>query len=135
MSTLIKKYRNRRLYDTEISQYITVDQLLGYVLKGKPFHVQDVSNGNDITGPTLLQILVETEAGATQFLSPYVLTQLIMLAHHPMNETFKKMLEQFFQSFDKNMRDNPYLNNLQESSTAWQQHMQDLVKQWQGFFK
>lgn len=133
MSRLIKKYKNRRLYDTEKSQYITVEELLQYVVDGIAFHVQDSTTNADITSSTLLQIFVEMEATPTPFLSPEMLRQMIILAHHPMNQSFKNMLSQFFASMEKfTPAAAPYL---QPSTTVWQEQMQDFIKQWQGFFK
>ena len=90
MTRLIKKYKNRRLYDTETSQYITVDDLQRYVIDGMSFRVEDSTTKEDITTSTLLQIFVEMEAGPTKFLSPEMLRQLICLAHHPMNQSLKE---------------------------------------------
>ena len=57
MTRLIKKYKNRRLYDMDNSQYITLEDLKQYVLKGYDFRVEDSTTGNDITNANLLQIL------------------------------------------------------------------------------
>lgn len=132
MIRLIKKYKNRRLYDTEKSQYITVEELQRYVVDGIAFRVEDSVNNTDITNAVLLQIFVEMESGATQFLSSEMLRQLIVLANHPMNQSFKGMIEQLFQTMEKSMQTNPYL---QQTSDAWGQQMQQLAKQWQIFFK
>ncbi|HHF7344316.1 TPA: polyhydroxyalkanoate synthesis regulator DNA-binding domain-containing protein [Legionella feeleii] len=132
---LIKKYKNRRLYDTEKSQYITVEELQRYVVDGIPFRVEDSTNGKDITNITLLQIFVEMESGSSQFLSVDMLRQLIVLAHHPMNQAFRGMLEQMFSSLEKSLQTNPYLKDYQQSTDAVSQQMQQLFKQWQGFFK
>ncbi|WP_058482996.1 polyhydroxyalkanoate synthesis regulator DNA-binding domain-containing protein [Legionella spiritensis] len=135
MTILIKKYKNRRLYDTEKSQYITVEELQRYVLDGTAFRVEDSVSNNDITNATLLQIFVEMESGASQFLSSEMLRQLIILAHHPMSQSFKQMLEQFFVTMEKSLQVNPYLNEFKQANDAWSQQMQQIVKQWQGLFK
>lgn len=135
MTRLIKKYKNRRLYDMEISQYVTGDKLIKYVKDGIPFKVVDSATQEDITNATLLQIFVEMESGATQFLSPDILRQLIILAQHPMNEMFRKMLEQFFKSMGNQLQNNPYLANTQQANAFWQQQMQDLFTPWQELFK
>ncbi|KTC87900.1 MULTISPECIES: polyhydroxyalkanoate synthesis regulator DNA-binding domain-containing protein [Legionella] len=135
MSRLIKKYKNRRLYDTEKSQYITVEELQTYVIDGLPFRVEDSTTGNDITTATLLQIFVEMESGPTQFLTHEMLRQLIILSHHPMSKSFKSMLEQMFSGMEKSLGKNVYLNDYQKAADDWNQQMQQLMKQWQGFFK
>jgi len=135
MTRLIKKYKNRRLYDTEKSQYITVEELQRYVIDSISFCVEDSTNGNDITNAILLQIFVEMESGASQFLSSEMLRQLITLAHHPMNKSFKELLGQMFAGMEKTLEANPYLNDYQKSTDTWNQQMQQIMKQWQGFFK
>ncbi|KTD07400.1 polyhydroxyalkanoate synthesis regulator DNA-binding domain-containing protein [Legionella jamestowniensis] len=134
MARLIKKYKNRRLYDTEKSQYITVEELQRYVVEGLPFKVEDSTTGKDITNATLLQIFVEMESGATQFLSPELLRQLITFANHPMHLSFRAMLEQTFANMEKLLQSNPYLNDYKKATMLWDQQMQQFFKQWQGFF-
>ncbi|KTC94351.1 polyhydroxyalkanoate synthesis regulator DNA-binding domain-containing protein [Legionella erythra] len=135
MTRLVKKYKNRRLYDTEKSQYITVEELQRYVIDGIAFRVEDSVSNKDITSATLLQIFVEMESGASQFLSVDMLKQLIILANHPMSQSFKKMLEQLFVTMEKSLQNNPYLSDYKTTSDLWSQQMQQLLKQWQGFFK
>jgi len=131
MSKLIKKYKNRRLYDTEKSQYITMDDLLAYVIAGVLFRVEDSTSGKDLTNATLLQIFVEMEAGSTQFLSADMLRQLISLAHHPMNQSSKAMLEQMVGIIEKQMQASPY----QQATDVWSKQMEQFFTQWQGFFR
>ncbi len=59
---VIKKYPNRRLYDTELSRYITLADLRDRVVEGVDFVVQDANSGEDITRSILLQIITEQEA-------------------------------------------------------------------------
>ncbi len=131
MTRLIKKYKNRRLYDTEISQYITIETLHDYVVENIPFRVEDSATGKDLTSQTLLQILVDMEAGATPFLSPDILRQIICLANHPMHQSFKSMMEQMFSVMDKPSQTNPY----QEATENWNRQMNKMMEQWQNFFK
>lgn len=131
MTRLIKKYKNRRLYDTEISQYITIEQLQQYVVDGISFKVEDSNTEKDLTNTILLQIIVEMEAGATQFLSSDILRQIISLANHPMHSSLKTMMEQMFQAMGKPLLDNPYA----QATETWNQQMQKMMKQWQGLFK
>ena len=124
MSRLIKKYKNRRLYDTETSQYITMDELQRYVLDGLIFHVEDSSTGKDITNATLLQILVEMENGTSQLLSAEVLRHLISMAHHTMSKITQGMMEQMITTMEKQLQGNTYLNDYQQ-----------VMAQWREFFK
>jgi polyhydroxyalkanoate synthesis repressor PhaR len=131
MTRLIKKYKNRRLYDTETSQYITLEQLQKYVLDGLEFKVEDSETGKDLTNSILLQIIVEMEAGPTQFLSSEILRHIITLANHPMHVSFKTMTEHMFQAMNKPLQNNPY----KQVSQQWNEQIQDMMQQWQKLFK
>lgn len=139
MTRLIKKYKNRRLYDTETSQYITVEELQRYVLEGIPFRVEDSQDQRDLTNTTLLQIFVEMESGSSKFLSSDMLRQLIILAQHPMNQAFRDMLEKIFAATEKSGMLNPFTSAAAEApkqvTDLWQKNTQDMLKQWQDFFK
>lgn len=128
---LIKKYKNRRLYDTQTSQYITIEQLQTYVLEQIDFKIEDSETGKDLTNSILLQIIVEMEAGPTQFLSAEMLKQIIILANHPMQHSFKSMLEDLFQAINKPLQTNTY----QQFSKQWNDQMQTMMQQWQTLFK
>ena len=76
--TIIKKYANRRLYDTGTSTYVTLEDLAGMVKKGEDFVVSDAKTGEDITRPVLTQIIFEQESKDGQSLLPIAfLRQLI----------------------------------------------------------
>ena len=129
---LIKKYKNRRLYDTEISQYITLDSLRTYVLQGTDFQVIDAGHGNDLTTMTLLQLFMELEAHSTHFLSPDMLRQLIVWSQNPMSQNYKMMLEQALIS----MRQYPLLKDMQQKTTElWTQQSEQMLKSWQDLFR
>ncbi|VEB33313.1 polyhydroxyalkanoate synthesis repressor PhaR (fragment) [Legionella sainthelensi] len=131
MTRLIKKYKNRRLYDTETSQYITLEELQHYVIDNVLFKVEDSLTGKDLTNSILLQIIVEMEAGSTQFLSPEILRQIISLANHPMQASLKQMMEQMFQVMETPLQNNPYA----QATETWNQQMQKMMQQWQSIFK
>lgn len=128
---LIKKYKNRRLYDTETSQYITLEQLQKHVLDGLEFKVEDSETGKDLTNSILLQIIVEMEAGSTQFLSSKILRHIITFANHPMHVSFKTMMENMLQTMNKPSQNNPY----QQASQQWTEQAQEMMQQWQKLFK
>lgn len=131
---LIKKYKNRRLYDLELSQYITVDDLQRYVLDDLTFKVIEASSGKDITNATLLQIFVEMESHSTQFLSSDMLRQLIVLAHHPMNQSFKTMLEHMMTMKNK-LQNDLYMSDYQHITAAWNKQSEQLINQWLAMFQ
>ena len=118
---IIKKYKNRRLYDLELSKYVTIDDLQSYVTNNVVFKVIDASNDSDITNAILLQIFVEMESHSTQFLSSEMLRQLIVLANHPMSTSFKTMLEQMMIMKNK-------LHT--ELVPSWGTQSEQMVNQW-----
>ena len=73
----IKKYANRRLYDTGSSSYITLDKLAAMIREGRDFEVIDAKSGEDITHQVLTQIIVDEEARGTTMLPVNFLRQLI----------------------------------------------------------
>lgn len=131
MTRLIKKYKNRRLYDTETSQYITLEQLQKYVLDGLVFKVEDSETAKDITNSILLQIIVEMEEGSSRFLSSEILRNIITLANHPMHVSLQTMMEQMFQAINKPLQNNTY----QQASKQWNEQLVDMMQQWQKIFK
>ncbi len=76
-SRIIKKYPNRRLYDTAISSYITLEDVRTLVMEHVPFRIQDAKTGQDITRSILLQIILEQEEEGEPIFSSEVLAQLI----------------------------------------------------------
>lgn len=74
---LIKKYPNRRLYDTAISSYVTLEDVKGLVLDGVDFQVTDAKTGADLTRTILLQIISEEEEGGEPIFSSELLAQII----------------------------------------------------------
>lgn len=75
---IIKKYANRRLYDTADSRYIALDDIRQLVTDGVPFRVIDARSGDDITRSILLQIIVEQEEKGQPMLSTRLLEQIIL---------------------------------------------------------
>jgi polyhydroxyalkanoate synthesis repressor PhaR len=86
---VIKKYSNRRLYDTQESHYITLDELAGKVRAGIDVAVVDAKSGEDLTRTTLTQILME-ERGAARMLPSDVLAQLIRMGDQPLAEFLER---------------------------------------------
>ena len=76
-TVVIKKYANRRLYNTEASSYVTLEDLAGMVREGRDFVVYDAKSGDDITRSVLTQIIVEEEAKGRNLLPIPFLRQLI----------------------------------------------------------
>lgn len=104
----IKKYANRRLYNTATSSYVTLDHLCQMVKDGLDFVVYDAKSGDDITRSVLTQIIVEEESKGHNMLPIGFLRQLIGLYGDNMQWMVPRYLEASMQSFSKNqekMRD------------------------------
>ena len=74
---IIKKYPNRRLYDTEVSRYVTLEDVRSLVLQELPFQVRDARTNEDLTRSILLQIIMEQEADGEPMFSEQVLAKII----------------------------------------------------------
>ena len=74
---IIKKYPNRRLYDTEVSSYVTLGDVRDLVLREIPFQIRDARSNEDITRGILLQIIMEQEEGGEPIFSEQVLEKII----------------------------------------------------------
>jgi len=88
---IIKKYSNRRLYDSATSRYITLEELADRIRQGHDVRVQDASTDADLTQATLAQIILEGR-GAAHFLSVPVLVQLVRLQDDALAEFFGRYL-------------------------------------------
>jgi polyhydroxyalkanoate synthesis repressor PhaR len=96
---VVKKYANRRLYNTESSSYITLDNLADMVREGRDFVVYDAKSGDDITRSVLTQIIVEEEGKGQNLLPTNFLRQLIGLYGGSMQGLVPKYLEHAMASF------------------------------------
>jgi polyhydroxyalkanoate synthesis repressor PhaR len=86
---LIKKYGNRRLYDTGDSRYITLDELAAKVRGGADVRIVDAQTGEDLTQATLVQVVLEA-GSAAKFLPVQLLTQMIRLSDDSLAEFFSR---------------------------------------------
>lgn len=109
---IIKKYANRRLYNTATSSYVTLDDLAGMVRQSQDFIVYDAKTNDDITRSVLTQIIVEEEAKGTNLLPVSFLRQLIALYGDSLQALVPKYLEHSMSSFTNNQeRMRQYINN------------------------
>lgn len=97
----IRKYRNRRLYDTHRNQYVTQSDLRALVLENVQFEVIAASSNDDVTRETLLQILVEEERGAIPLFSASLLAQLIRFYGGTMQDLSARFLEESLNLFSR----------------------------------
>jgi polyhydroxyalkanoate synthesis repressor PhaR len=91
---VLKKYPNRRLYDTQSSSYITLADVKQMVLDGEDFEVRDAKDSADLTRSILLQIILEEESGGVPMFSTEMLSQIIRFYGHAMQGAMGAVLEQ-----------------------------------------
>ena len=96
---IIKKYPNRRLYDTEISSYITIEDVRQLIVDGETFEVRDAKSGEDLTRQVLLQIITEHEQDGQPMLSTQLLSQLIRFYGDSLQGFMGNYLERSMQVF------------------------------------
>ena len=110
---LIKKYPNRRLYDTETSTYITLADVKELVLGQEEFQVLDAKSGEDLTRQILLQIILEEESGGVPMFTAQMLAQIIRFYGNAMQGMMGSYLEKNIQAFIE------IQGKLQENSKAF----------------
>jgi polyhydroxyalkanoate synthesis repressor PhaR len=96
---VIKKYPNRRLYDTEISSYITIEDVRQLIVEGEEFEVRDAKSGEDLTRQVLLQIIAEHEQDGEPMLSTQLLSQIIRFYGDSLQGFMGNYLERSMQVF------------------------------------
>ena len=140
---VIRKYANRRLYDTKESRHLTLDEVRDLIVGGERVRVEDATSGDDITRSILLQILVEREEAGDPMLSETVLTQLIrfyggefqgFLASYlegsvsAFADRYDAMQDQFM-SF---VRENPIADATRRNLAMWEDLQKQLANTWFG---
>jgi polyhydroxyalkanoate synthesis repressor PhaR len=96
---LIKKYPNRRLYDTQTSTYVTLVDIKGLVMANEAFKVVDAKTEDDLTRNILMQIILEEEACGSPVFSSQMLSQIIRFYGNSMQGLMGNYLEKTMQSF------------------------------------
>jgi polyhydroxyalkanoate synthesis repressor PhaR len=126
-SRIIKKYPNRRLYDTRTSAYITLSEVKDMVLGLESFEVRDAKTGDDLTRSILLQIILEEETAGVPMFSTQMLAQIIRFYGHTMQGLMGSYLERNLQTFVEVQRrvaeQAPRLDSKNFTPDAWAQIM------------
>ncbi len=124
---VIKKYPNRRLYDTTASTYITLADVKVLVLEHIPFRAVDAKTNEDLTRSILLQIILEEESGGVPMFSSDMLSQIIRFYGHAMQGMMGSYLEKNIQTFidmQQRLKDQSrtlYGDNALVNADAWTQ--------------
>jgi polyhydroxyalkanoate synthesis repressor PhaR len=130
---IIKKYANRRLYNTQTSSYVTLDHLAAMVKEGTEFEVQDARTGEDITRSVLTQIIFEEEAKGQSLLPIKFLRQLIRFYGDSLQSFVPGYLDMSMDGFTKNqgaMRD-----RIAEAMGGGNQMVENLTRQNMALFE
>ena len=110
---IIKKYPNRRLYDTEISSYITLEEVRQLVIDGEAFQVRDAKTSEDLTRSVLLQIISEHEDSGSPMFTTQLLSQVIRFYGDSLQGFMGSYLERSMQTFlDQQGQFRNQLNNM-----------------------
>ena len=104
MPRTVKKYANRRLYDTEASRHVTLDGIRQLVAGGEDVVVIDDTTGEDITRSILLQVIAEQEQGGRPILSAEMLRHIIRFYGNPLQELMGGYLERSLDVFMKQQK-------------------------------
>jgi|SRR5690606_10769574 polyhydroxyalkanoate synthesis repressor PhaR len=137
---VIKKYPNRRLYDTEISSYITIEDVRQLIVDGEDFEVRDAKSGDDLTRQVLLQIISEQEQDGQPILSTELLSQIIRFYGDSLQgfmgpylersmKTFLDQQQQFRQQMGSMLGQTPWsmMSQLTERNMAmWEEFQRNL---------
>jgi polyhydroxyalkanoate synthesis repressor PhaR len=140
---ILKKYPNRRLYDTQTSSYITLADVKRMVLEGIDFEVHDAKTQEDLTRSILLQIILEEETGGVPMFSTSSLAQIIRFYGHAMQGVMGGLLERQMQAFtDMQSRFTEQTPGMPFSPEAWTglmggyaEQSKTLMNQWQEQLK
>jgi polyhydroxyalkanoate synthesis repressor PhaR len=128
---VLKKYPNRRLYDTQTSSYITLADVKQMVLSGAPFEVRDAKTAEDLTRSILLQIILEEESGGVPMFSAATLAQIIRFYGHAMQGVMGAMLEQNMSAFTE-MQKQFVASSAKFSPDVWTQFLRAQPTAMQG---
>ena len=124
---VIKKYANRRLYNTQTSSYVTLDHLAAMVKDGTEFEVQDARTGEDITRSVLTQIIFEEEAKGQSLLPIKFLRQLIRFYGDSLQTFVPGYLDMSMESFTKNQ--GAMRNRIAEALGGGNQMIENMTRQ------
>ena len=137
---IIKKYPNRRLYDTIASRYITLGEIRDLVLKHTRFKVTDARTGEDLTNQILLQVISAGEPEQAPFLTTEILQGIIRLHNNPLQQSMQTFLEKAFSFFSEHQDSfAEYMKNFPQTDNSPFNQISQLAQKnmdfWQSFFK
>lgn len=138
---IIKKYPNRRLYDTEKSSYITLASVYQLIQQNEDFKVVDAESGDDITRSILIQIIIEQENGDSPIFTTEMLTKFISFYDDAAQSLFGEFLEKNLQIFTEQQKrfQQHMVDGMLGSNNPMSRIMQDMTERnlelWKGMQK
>ncbi len=128
---LIKRYASRRLYNTEISEYVTLQEIAGYIRAGRDVKIVDLKTGEDLTGQVLLQIIAELATRGEQVLPINILMEVV----RSYNDRAQNIVPQFLKaSFDMLKENQALMTKNIESMASPVSALEGLQKSQREFF-
>jgi polyhydroxyalkanoate synthesis repressor PhaR len=129
-TTVIRKYANRRLYNTSTASFVTLDDLRQMVIKGEPFVVVDAKTNQDITSSLLAQIVADQETHGESMLPNDVLRQIISFYEQGMSESVSTYLQNSMDRFTDNWQQAQQLGDIgRRNMELFQQNLTSLFGQ------
>ena len=131
---VIKKYANRRLYDTVDSKHVTLNDIKNLIVEGNDVQIIDDTDGSDLTRSLLLQIITDQEQAGQPLLNEALLAQLIRFYGNPMQHVMGDYLQQSVDTFVGQQR--TIQDQMQELiKTTPMDLMQQNMRLWEGMLK
>src|SRR5690606_34969263 len=130
---VIKKYPNRRLYDTEISSYITIEDVRQLVVDGEAFEVRDARSGEDLTRCVMLQIIAEHEQAGEPVLSTATLSRLYGDSLQGCVGSYLEHCMQQFLAQERQLREDAGSGGAQQPWAMMNQLTERNLEQWNEF--
>ena len=138
---VIRKYANRRLYDSKESRHLTLDEVRQLVVDGERLRVEDAKTGEDLTRSVLLQIIVEREEAGEPLLSAALLEQLIRFYGGEMQgflanylersvEAFSNRHEALREQFVRFVSENPVTELTRRNLALWEKMQNQMLDAW-----
>ena len=140
---VIRKYANRRLYDSKESRHLTLDEVRQLIVAGEHIRVEDAKTGEDLTRSILLQIIVDREEAGQPLLSATLLEQLIRFYGGEMQgflanylersvETFASRHDALREQFLRFVSENPMAELTRRNLALWEKLQGQMLDVWSG---
>lgn len=131
---IIKKYPNRRLYNTQTSTYINLEDLAEMVRRDEDFTVIDIKTNENITRITLAQIILDHETKGFALLPDDLIRLVIKFYDHPLNKVLQDYFAQSVKAFNSSLTNGPFLGDAMKFSKNIEEYNKEQLQYWQNLF-